>query len=217
MKHLLDQLWRAFSLRAGLQHAAFPGYGLSTTQPSWHRVRWTSRYWLRRLDWVGVLAIGMLTIIPAVYFSAIRPEQARLDAARHRVSTLQVQIALASKSLNGIELSPSDQLVVFYRKFPVEGQTPQLLEKLVALAANHGLSLNDGEYKATRDKVGRLVRYQVTLQVRGQYPQIRKFLTDLPDALPFVALENVQLERQKVADSKLEAKIKLLFYLEQAS
>jgi len=52
--------------------------------------------------------------------------------------------------------------------------------------------------------------------VTGQYPQIRKFLTDLPDTLPVVALENVQFERQKITDPNVAAKIKLVLYLEQA-
>jgi len=67
------------------------------------------------------------------------------------------------------------------------------------------------------DKVGKLVRYQMTLPVKGEYPQIRKFLTDLPGALPAVALENVQFERQKIADPNVEAKIRLVLYMERAS
>lgn len=207
MKRLINRLQRSLSGRAAP----------SSSLPWGQRVRWTSRRWLRRMGWPGVLAIGILAMCPAFYFSAIRPEQARLETAHHSVVTLHEQFTLTSKSLNDTALSPEDQLAVFYRRFPVEGCSPQWLEKMVALAASRGLSLNDGEYKTTRDKVGKLVRYQMTLPVKGEYPQIRKFLTDLPGALPAVALENVQFERQKVADPNVEAKIKLVLYLEQAS
>ncbi len=207
MKRLLNRLRQSASLRSG---AASP-------LPLWHRVRWTSRRWLRRMGWPGVLAIGILAMCPAFYFSAIRTEQVRLETARHSAVTLREQLALAGKSRDGTALSPEDQLAEFYRKFPCEECSPQWLEKLVAVAANRGLILNDGEYKATRDKVGKLVRYQMTFPVEGEYPQIRKFLTDLPGVLPVVALENVQFERQKVTDPNVEAKIKLVLYLEQAS
>jgi Tfp pilus assembly protein PilO len=190
--------------------------GASFEMPSWNRIRWSSRYWLRRLDWPGVVAIGILAMCPAFYFSTIRPEQARLDLARESVAMLNEQFALGGKSANGNELSLEDQLAEYYRKFPAEESSPQWLEKLMGLAANNGLTLNDGEYKVTRDNVGKLVRYQMTLRVKGEFPQIRKFLTDLPSVLPVVALENVQFERQKVADASVEAKIKLVLYLEQA-
>lgn len=84
----------------------------------------------------------------------------------------------------------------------------------MALAESRGIRLNEGEYKATSDKAGRIVRFQMTLPVKGEYPQIRKFLSALPSELPVVALQSVQFERQKVADPAVEAKLKLVLYLE---
>jgi len=207
MKRLLGRLLRPLSMHVDA----------GTATPLWKRLRNTARRWLRRMDWPGVLAIGILAMCPAFYFSAILPQQQRLDTMRRSAVALNEQLALESRSPNGSKLSTEDQLAEFYRKFPGEGSSSQWLEKLVELAENRGLSLNDGEYKATRDKVGKLVRYQMTFPVKGQYPQIRRFLTDLPGSLPVVALENVQFERQKVADPNVEAKIKLVLYLEQAS
>jgi Tfp pilus assembly protein PilO len=184
--------------------------------PTLNRVRWTSRYWLRRLDFPGVFAIGILAICPAFYFSTVRPEQARLELARESVAVLNEQFQLGGKTANGKELSLDEQLAEYYRKFPAEESSPEWLEKLMAQAANNGLSLNDGDYKVTRDNVGKLVRYQMTLKIKGEFPQIRKFLTDLPTVLPVIALEDVRFERQKVADAVVESKIKLVLYLEQA-
>lgn len=206
-KKLLGSLRRPVSQRSGA----------SSVLSLWNRVRLAWRRWLRRMDWPGMLAIGIFAVSTAFFLSAIRPEQVRLDSARQGAVALNEQLALDSKSLTGLTLSAEDQLAVFYEKFPTEGNSSQWLGKLLALATKRGLSLNDGEYKATRDRVGKLVRYQMTFPVKGPYPKIRQFLTDLPDALPVVALENVQFERQKVADPDVEAKIKLVLYLEQAS
>lgn len=185
--------------------------------PTLNRIRWTARYWLRRLDFPGVIAIGILAICPAFYFSTVRPEQARLELARESVAILNEQFQLGGKTANGKELSLEEQLAEYYRKFPAEESSPEWLEKLMAQAAINGLSLNDGDYKVTRDNVGKLVRYQMTLKIKGEFPQIRKFLTDLPTVLPVIALEDVRFERQKVADAVVESKIKLVLYLEQAS
>lgn len=218
MRLLLDWLRGVLPCRMDFLSGAFSGAsaGGIAALPLWRQLRWTARYWLRRMGWPGALAIGLLVMCAALYFSAIRPAQARLHAAQHSVAVLRAEAAPDGKSFNSSKLSTQDQLAEFYGKFPVEWQSPQWLAKLVALAQSSGLSLNDGEYKPTRDKQGKLVRYQMALQAQGTYPQIRKFLTDLPGALPIVALENVQFERQKVGDPTVEAKIKLVLYLEQA-
>jgi hypothetical protein len=199
----------------GQRKSAIHHAGVYSTALVWSLVRLNSRRWLRSIGRTGVLAVGILAICPAFYFSAIQPMQARLVTARSSVVVLNEQLALASNSPKGTKLSTKDQLAMFYQNFPGEGNSSHWLGKLVALAANHGISLDDGEYKATRNKVGRLLRYQMTFPVTGQYPQIRKFLTDLPDELPVVALENVQFERQRVTDPNVEAKIKLVLYMEQ--
>jgi Tfp pilus assembly protein PilO len=198
----------------GLLRAIMPRIGASSPLPLGSRLRWASRRWTHFFSWPGVLAIGVLTICSALYFSVIRPTHERMDMAHHRVISLQEQIALASKALAGKAHTPAEQLAEFYQKFPPERGSSLLLEKLMALAESRGIRLNEGEYKATSDKAGRIVRFQMTLPVKGEYPQIRKFLSALPSELPVVALQSVQFERQKVADPAVEAKLKLVLYLE---
>jgi len=181
------------------------------------RLRWASRRWLGLMGWPGMLAVGVLAICPAFYFSAIRPAQERLEVAQHSVISLRQQLELSRKSLGGKEHTPAEQLAEFYRIFPHERSSPEWLEKLVSVAESNGISLNEGEYKATNDKAGRLVRFQITLPLKGEYPQIRRFLAALPAELPVVALENVQFERRKVAEQNVEAKIRLVLFLERES
>ena len=205
-------LWpQAVSRRVELWRAALPQVPFR----GW--LRWTSRRWLRILGRPGVLAVGILVVFPPFYFSAIVPAQERLDIARSSTLSLREQIMQASKTLDGGRRTPARQLAEYYRIFPEELDSPQWLEKLVALAEKNGLSLNEGEYKATRDRVGRLMRFQMVLPVKGEYPQIRSFLSALPAELPIVALENVQFARKNVADPAVDAQIRLVLYLEQAS
>jgi Tfp pilus assembly protein PilO len=180
-------------------------------------LRWTSRRWLHILGKPGVLAIGILVVFPPFYFSAIAPVQERLDAARRSTLSLREQILNASKPQDGVRRTPEEQLAEFYRIFPDERSSPQWLGKLVALAAKNGLALHEGEYKATRDKVGRLTRLQMVLPVKGDYLQIRSFLAMLTAEIPIIALENVQFTRQNITDSRVEASIRLALYLEQES
>lgn len=183
--------------------------------PAWGSPRSTARRWLRILGRPGVLGIGILAAFPPFYLTAIVPAQQRLEAAQRSTLSLHEQVRHASHSPDGMRGSPAEQLAEFYRIFPAERQLPQWLKKLFALADRNGLSLQEGEYKAVRDKVGRLMRFQMVLPVKGGYPQIRGFLAALSTEIPIIALENVQFSRQHVADSAVEARIRLTLFLEQ--
>lgn len=190
-------------------------YGILPTVPLQVHLRRVLRRRLRILGRHGVMAIGILVIFPPFYFSAIAPAQERVDAARRGVLSMREPERNAGKSLDGA--TPAEQLAEFYRIFPEERYSPQWLEKLVALAEKNGLSLDQGEYKVTQDKAGRLMRFQIMLPVKGEYPQIRRFLAALPAETPIIALENVQFTRQNIADSTVEVQIRLALYMERAS
>jgi hypothetical protein len=56
----------------------------------------------------------------------------------------------------------------------------------------------------------------MSLPLSGEYPKIRRFLSDLRAEIPIVSLEEVEFERQKVGDQKVEAKVRLVIFLESA-
>lgn len=190
--------------------------GLSSPVPLRGCLQWTMARMLRLLGRPGVLAIGLLVIIPPFYFSALAPAQEHLEETRRSVLALREQ-ARAGQSVGYVLQRPDEQLAAFYRVFPEQRNSPKLLEKLAALAEKNGLGLNEGEYRTAPDKGGRLLRFQMTLPVKGEYRQIRAFLSELSAEIPALALESVQFSRQSVADAEVEARIRLALYLEQAS
>lgn len=181
------------------------------------QLRWKLRQWLPLLGWPGMLGIGLLTICIPMYLATIRPMQIRLDVAQHNEAAASANIENKNIAKHRSSDTPSEQLIEFYKFFPTEKDSPEWLAKLVTVAEKNGLSLNEGEYKVTQDKVGKLMRYKITLPVEGKYPQIRKFLGSLPVEIPALALENVQFERKDIVDATVQAKIKLVLYLVQAS
>jgi len=199
--------WGAASVRC----ARLCGFSTATLR-GW--LYWAIRRMLLVLGKPGVLAIGILVVFPPFYFSAIVPAQDRLDAARRGALMLGEQ---AGKQSGDIRRAPGEQLAEFYRHFPEERDSPQWLEKLDALAVKNGLNLNEGEYKETSDKEGRLIRLQMVLPVTGEYQQIRSFLIALSAEIPALALENVNFVRQTVSDPTVAAQIRLALYLEKTS
>ena len=180
-------------------------------------LRWKIRQWQPLLGLAGVFAIAMLIVCFAFYLSTIRPMQARLEVAQRKATSVSASEVNVSAKADGIGDTPSEQLAVFYQFFPDEKNSPQWLAQMIAVAEKSGLELNEGDYEITQDKVGKMMRYKITLPVQGTYPQIRKFLVSLNKEVPVMALEDVQFERKDVADSAVQAKIKLVLYLVQAS
>jgi Tfp pilus assembly protein PilO len=149
----------------------------------------------------------------ALYFSAVQPAQQRLDAAHQSAVSLQARIAKAGLTLHESARPLDEQLDAFYRSFPGEQEATDWIGKIAAIAERDGLSLQQAEYKADRDKAGKLTRLQMNLPLKGNYETLRKFLSDLHAEIPIVSLEQVQFERQKVGDSLVDAKLRLVIFL----
>ncbi|MFA6063362.1 MAG: hypothetical protein WC736_12290 [Gallionella sp.] len=180
------------------------------------RLRWALGRWLPSFGWPGVLSVALLIMLIPFYFSAIQQARERLSAAQRDSISTREKIQLSSRAVSAQEGTAEEQLVEYYRIFPGELDSPEWLGKMAVIAEKTGLKLNEGEYKTTRDKVGRLMHFQITLPVSGQYPQIREFVAEVPVQIPVIALESVEFERKTVSDPAVEAKIVFRLYLEQA-
>jgi len=176
------------------------------------QLRRISRLWLPLLGWPGIVAISLFAMSIPLYFSTVGPMRERLHMLQ-RADSAQTD---KSSSYRGIT-NPRDELEEFYKHFPAEKNSPHWLGKMVEIASRNGMSLNHGEYNVSQDKVGRLVRFRITLPVQARYTQIRKFLSALNSEIPNMALENVQFQRKDVLDTNVQVKIKLQLYMVQES
>jgi Tfp pilus assembly protein PilO len=178
-------------------------------------------HWLRRhelrLGWPGALGLLVLAGCLAAWFTLVQPARQRLQQARLSATSLQERIARAGDDARNKPLSLQEQLDAFYRIFPSERDAAEWVGRIAAIAQRDGLGLHQAEYKATPDKSGKLTRLQMSLPLRGDYQVVRRFLTDLRSEVPIVAVEQVQLERQKVGDAAVDARVRLVIFLGRAS
>jgi Tfp pilus assembly protein PilO len=170
-----------------------------------------------RLGLPGALGLGGLAMCLALFFSIVQPAQQRRDAARLGASSLQKRIDQAHPGSNDRTRPLDEQLAAFYAVFPKENDATDSVGKIAAIAQRDGLVLQQAEYKAEPDKSGKLIRLQMSLPLKGEYQAIRRFLSDLGAEMPIVSLEQVQFERQKVGDSMIDAKVRVVIYLGKAS
>lgn len=173
-----------------------------------HFPRWNSR-----LGWPGAMGTAGLAMCLALFFSTVQPARERLDLARHSAVSLQTRIAQAGQTSKDRARPLDEQLAAFYQAFPGEHEATDWIGNIAAIAQRDGLTLQQAEYKAERDKSGKLTRFQMSLPLKGEYQTIRRFLSELRADIPIVSLEQVQFERQKVGDPLVDAKVRLVIFL----
>lgn len=176
------------------------------------RLRWRLKAGFAYLGWPGSVGLGLLALALVGYQTVLLPAQDRLANLRTQISNQRAQIA-KNKAMQTAMPAPEDNLLDFYRRFPVHVAAPDVLEKLYTAAADAGIALEQGEYRPETAKGDKLDRYQITLPVTGSYPQIRKFIARLLVDLPAISLDGVSFQRQKIGDAQVESQIKLTLYL----
>ena len=170
---------------------------------------------ISRLSREGTVGLGLLALCLTFYFSALRPTQVRLDQLHASMATAHANLRNTASTMRVDQDTPAEQLVTYYKFFPSQTSTPVWLEKIYQAAQEQNIHLEQGEYRTNRDKAGKLVRYQITLPVKGSYLQLRNFLAAVLTAVPIASLDHISFERQKIGDEVVEAKVKLTLYLGQ--
>lgn len=162
------------------------------------------------LGWPGVLGLALLVGAAGVYLTVVQDRAERLAELKRESASLKSRIERAAKS--GIpETGSVEELNKFYGFFsgtPLTGW----LNKLYAAARAQKLVLEQGEYRLNPDKTGKLVRYQVTLPVKGSYLQIRQFVDQALIDVPVAALDDINFKREAIGATQLEARIKFTLY-----
>ena len=180
------------------------------------RINFTVASGAASLGWPGILGLGLLVFVGGFYFSTLRSEESRLDDLRQQIAKARDQRAAPADDA-GAPTTPAAKLAAFYGFFPRPSDLPDLLQKVFVAAKGQGLQLEHGEYRVLMDTAGGLTQFQLTLPVRGTYPQIRKFVDGAMAEVSTLSLDSIQFDRQKVGDSAVDAKVKLVVYLGKKS
>jgi Tfp pilus assembly protein PilO len=173
---------------------------------------WRVRRLGAKLGWGGIAGLLLLGGSAIAYVTMITGGEAHLHRVEQQATSLHTRIQQAARG--GITLTGAEaQLAEFYGFFAGHGAT-EWLDKIYSAAAKHGLALEQGEYRTAPDKTGKLIRYQLTLPVKGSYVQVREFIETVLTEVPVAALEDVGFKRETIGTKTLEARIKFTLFLE---
>lgn len=77
-------------------------------------------------------------------------------------------------------------------RLPDAAQADEGVQRLLALAAEHGLQVVQADYR--RQQTGRLGRWQLQVPAAGSYPQVRRFLRAV-QGIPGLSLDELAIQR----------------------
>lgn len=103
----------------------------------------------------------------------------------------------------------------FSARLPPADSLPDWLERIEAAAAAAGVTLERTEYRVADEAAG-LARYQITLPVKGAYPQVRAFAAALLETVPALAITRLDLKREAIGVPAIEARLEVALYLKAA-
>jgi Tfp pilus assembly protein PilO len=169
---------------------------------------------LRRIGPVGLAAVAVGLLAVGVLCAGVLPQWQNLRELRATEADASVRVRRGELK---IAVKPEQQALDSLRQqLPGQPQASELIERLYHLASAEHISLARGEYALGIDPRTQLARYQIVLPVRGSYPQIRGFLKGLLKQLPTLVLEDLELQRKRIGDSELNARLRMTLYLSRS-
>lgn len=159
---------------------------------------------------VGGIGLALLAGCAVFYGAAVQPAADELASMQE----LRNQEELARRS-GRVVLDTPAQLREFVAFFPEFDSNARWLGLVFGAARQEGLELAQGTYRLQPDEAIGLASYQVTLPVRGSYPQIRRFLGRVLNDVPAVSLENVTFQRERAADGMVEARVVIVLHVRE--
>lgn len=178
-------------------------------------MQWHLRRLARRLGGWGLLALAACGLALGGYVVMVRPLQQEIAALRQQAKQMpRIPVVQAP------EVSPQEradaELEDFRARFPgIEGLSDQL-DLLFELTSQHGLAVDRADYALVEKAGGAMRRFEVTLPLRGSYVQVRAFVNSVLEQLPSVAIADIQLERGKIAEGRVNGNLRLVFFVRKA-
>ncbi|MDD1964342.1 type II secretion system protein M [Pseudomonas putida] len=171
---------------------------------------------VQRAGLPGLGGAALLALVLGYGMFGLLPDWQSLDTLRqnsHKANEFLEKVANGTATLPVV---PSQQLDEFHKALPTQLDATTVIDRIYAMASKEKINLARGEYALGIDPKTQLARYQILLPVRGNYPQLRRFLHALLTELPAVVVEDVDFQRKRIADTELSGRIRMTLYLSRS-
>jgi hypothetical protein len=173
-------------------------------------LRARASYVASRLGWAGVAgatALGVAVAASSGAWLVLRPQSAELEL-RHDELRRQLETARQTPSAPAAEVVPEK----WAASLPDADIALRFLESVQNEAQQRSLQIEATEYRRETLLGGRVLRYRVSMPVRGTYPALRAWLEEIMYRFPTMALDELTLRRDGEGNATLVGRVQLSHY-----
>lgn len=167
-------------------------------------------WWLGRLGWPALVAIGLALFALAFHFSGVAPAQAKLAQLQAEIAKVQRKALVPA----GQESRQAARKMALQQRFAPMSERESLIQQIHETAERRGVELSNVEYKLVLEAGAPLARCQLLMPVKASYPALRAWLADIMNSMPSAALDEFNLRRDSLALPMVNGQIKLSLYLD---
>ncbi len=171
-------------------------------------LRWHLHQWVRRLGTTGLVGLGLLAAAVLLQLIQVGSLQRTAVAQHEKLAALRLAAA-AHADPAPAPLNPLAML-------PPTGEASERIGELERLAHAHGMRLPRGQYSVSPLAGTTLARWQLVLPVEAPYPALHAFLAAVLERLPNLTLDELELKREHIEASELQAELRLSLFVEAA-
>jgi hypothetical protein len=161
------------------------------------------QYQLQRHGWLA--ATGLLLLLLALGLQLLW-----VDGLHARNATLREELGAQRQGplqKRGEKEDATQRQATLYASLPESANALEAIGILNQAAARNQVSLLTAEYRVTRQGSGPLLRYQVNVPLRADYVHLHAWLSQVMNALPNAALDDLTLKRDNAGLEALDARM----------
>ena len=171
------------------------------------------QYQLQRYGWLAAAGLLLLLLSLGLQLLWVDGLHARNFALREELGALRHgQLQRSNEKEN-----PTQRQTTSYASLPESANALEAIGILNQAAARNKVSLLTAEYRVTRQGSGPLLRYQVSVPLRADYVRLQAWLSQVMNALPNAALDDLTLKRENAALEAIDARMRFTVYFRALS
>lgn len=169
------------------------------------------RYQLRQLGWLGQLGL-VLSFVAVVLLGWTQVNRKEANVLRLALNHPQQSLLQSAESREVTE----DVVKHFYAVLPAQDDVNPAIAAILHTAERYGFVPDRSDYTENVVPEARMVRYQIKLPLIAPYVDIRKFIAEVMNAQPSIALNNVSFSRGDINEELVDANIEFALYTKTA-
>lgn len=166
--------------------------------------------------WVALMVLGMASLLGLLVTPGLLAQTE--DMAR-RIATQTASARANAHPLRHAGQAPSKDSRPdggFYGLLIDEQAFDRPVQQLFKLAQQNQLTLFDTTYRYLPNADGQFLEMAVEAPIKGSYAQIVRFCEGVLSSMPYAALDAIDIKREHITASEVEAHVRFIVYLKPA-